>query len=356
MGLLLFYLFLALSFSFLCSIMEAVLLSVNPSFIATLESQGRKSGVTLRKLKKDVDKPLAAILSLNTIAHTVGAAGVGAQAQLLYGSEFVGLSSAIITFLILVFSEIIPKSLGAMYWRTIAPYIAIMIHWLTLILYPFVLLSKGITQFFARKTNEPSISREEFTAMADIGAAEGVIDKGESEIFKNLVALRSLQVRDIMTPRIVVTAFSDALALEEVEDQVKELRFSRIPLYQKRGDDITGYILKTDVLLALMRGEKKKKLSELKRDMLHVPETLNLYLLFDRLIKSQEHIAAVVDEYGGFAGVVTMEDLVETLLGMEIVDESDNIEDMQALARKRWLERARKLGIPVEEIGRGRWD
>lgn len=349
MSLLIFYLLLAVGVSFLCSMLEAVLLSVSRSFIAILERKGSKAGSLLRSYKEDIDRPLSAILSLNTIAHTVGAAGVGAQAQIIFGEGYVAITSGVLTFLILVLSEIIPKTLGATYWRNLAPASAIILRGLMISLYPFVIMSQAITRWLAKDKNIPSFSREEFGALADVGVEEGIFEEEESRIFKNLIRFSSLRVKDIMTPRTVVVGFDQELPIEEVRDNIEQLHFSRLPVYGKERDEITGYVLKNDLLLMMARGETEKKLKELKRDILIVPEITPLQDFFERLMRKQEHIAVVVDEYGGFAGVVSMEDLVETLLGMEIIDEVDTIEDMQKMARKKWLERAKRLGIVQDE-------
>lgn len=349
MTLLILYLALAIGVSFLCSILEAVLLSVSQSYIGVLKSKGHKSGIILRRLKDDIDRPLSAILTLNTIAHTVGAAGVGAQAQIVFGSAYVGITSAILTLMILFFSEIIPKTLGATYWRKLAPASGRILNWLIWTLYPFVVLSMMITRWLSNGKQGPTFSREEFSAMADRGYEEGIFEQEESDILKNLVRFNSLRVKDIMTPRIVVVGFDEEKTVADVFDQLDELHFSRLPLYGNSEDDITGYILKNDLLIALANDEADKKLKEFKRDILILPETISLQDLFERLLENQEHIAVAVDEYGGFSGVVTMEDLVETLLGMEIVDEVDAIDDMQKLARQKWMERARRLGIVDEE-------
>ncbi len=353
MTLLLIYLSLAIGVSFLCSILEAVLLSVSQSYIAVLEKSNKKAGALLRSMKDDIDKPLSAILSLNTIAHTVGAAGVGAQAQIVFGSSYVGITSAILTLMILFFSEIIPKTLGATYWRNLAPVSSRILKVMIWILYPFVVLSQMITRLMGDK-NQITFSREELSAMADRGVEEGIFEKEESDILKNLVRLRSLRIKDIMTPRIVVVGFNEDKSVNDILDRVEELRFSRLPLYGKSEDDITGYILKNDLLISLARGNENKKLKELKRDILILPENLSLQDFFERLIEKQEHIAVAVDEYGGFSGVVTMEDLVETLLGMEIVDEVDAIDDMQQMARRKWMERAQRLGIINDDTEQNR--
>jgi len=349
MALLIFYLIMAIGVSFLCSILEAVLLSMNSSFISVLEKKNPRAGGILKKLKKDIDRPLSAILSLNTIAHTVGAAGVGAQAQVVYGNAYVGITSAVLTLAILILSEIIPKTLGATYWKEMAGFSAYATKGLIYLTYPLVLLSLGITKWLAKEDKGPTVSREEFSAMAELGFEEGVFEEGESKIFKNLIKFRSLKVRDVMTPRIVVIKFRQDMTIHEILERKEELHVSRIPIYGENEEDITGYILKNDLYYNLSEGNGDKTLKEIRRNVMIVPETASLKELFEKFLENQEHIAVVVDEYGGFSGVVTMEDAVETLLGMEIVDEIDTIEDMQKLARQKWRERAGRLGIVLPD-------
>lgn len=347
MTFLLVYLFLAIGVSFLCSILEAVLLSITPSYIALKEAQKSKSGTLLVELKRDIDRPLSAILSLNTIAHTVGAAGVGAQSLALFGNTYVSITSAILTLLILVLSEIIPKTLGANYWKELSGISAKVIRILIFLTYPLVLLSKGITRTLSKDGDAQTLSREEFSVMTDIGVEEGVFEEGESKIFKNLMRFSSLRAIDIMTPRIVVMRFNEELTIEEALQEEKKLNFSRFPVFGKNEEDILGYVLKNDLYQQLSKANGSSKLKEIKRDILIFPEKVKLNVLFEKIIEKQEHISVIVDEYGGFSGIVTMEDLVETLLGLEIVDEIDTIEDMQKLARKKWNDRAQRLGIAV---------
>ncbi|HET8865369.1 MAG TPA: CNNM domain-containing protein [Gracilimonas sp.] len=349
MGLLIFYLVLAIALSFLCSILEAVLLSISPSFVAVTEKSNPQTGQLLKDLKKDIDRPLSAILSLNTIAHTVGAAGVGAQSQAVFGNEYVTITSILLTLAILILSEIIPKTLGATYWKNLAGFAAKTIKLLIILTYPLVVLSKWITKWLSNKDDQPAMSREEFSAMAELGFEEGIFEEGESNIFKNLIRFRSLRVHDIMTPRIVVVKFQEDRTIQEVLEHKEELRVSRIPIFGENEEDITGYVLKNDLYYNLSQGNEERLLKEVKREVLILPETISLKTLFERLLEKQEHIAVVVDEYGGFSGVVTMEDVVETLFGMEIVDEIDAIEDMQKLARQKWRERAKRLGIVIPD-------
>ncbi|PSQ93756.1 MAG: hemolysin [Bacteroidetes bacterium SW_4_67_19] len=342
-GLLVLYVLLALGFSFLCSILEATLLSVTPSYVAALEQEGHLVAERLSEYKEDIDRPLAAILSLNTIAHTVGATGAGAQAaKAIPGGEgevAVAITSGVLTLLILVVSEIIPKTLGAVYWRQLAPVMTPVLTVIIWTMWPLVKLSQGITYLLARgKKDEASVSREEFTAMAELGKKEGVFEEEESRILKNLFRFSSLRVKDIMTPRTVIKALPEGQTVAEVVDNHDEFQFSRIPVYTEDRDDITGYILKDEILLKAAQEEDALALHDLKREIQGMPETLPLPEAFEQLVDSYEHIALVVDEYGGTAGIVTMEDIVETLLGMEIVDEADSTEDMQVLARRQWID------------------
>lgn len=349
MTLLFFYLFLAIGVSFLCSILEASLLSITPAHIAVLNERGSRVGRMLQQFKRDINRPLAAILSLNTIANTFGAAGVGAQAQVVFGSTFVTLTSAGLTLAILLFSEIIPKTLGAHHWKRLSAFTAYGCRVLIILMWPLVSLARLVTRAMTRGQHGPSVSREEFHALAQIGSREGVFEQEESSIFLNLIRFGAIRVQDIMTPRVVVKKFQQETTLTEIMDMADELVFSRYPVYGDNDEDIKGYVLKADMMLALARGQRQRSLTELTREVLFVPEFISLRVLFGQLLSEQEHFAVVVDEYGGFAGVVTMEDVLETLLGIEIVDESDTIEDLRKVARDKWTQRARKLGLELPE-------
>ncbi|MEX1082640.1 MAG: hemolysin family protein [Halofilum sp. (in: g-proteobacteria)] len=348
MTLLFFYLALALGVSFLCSILEAVLLSITPSYISMHEQRGSRAGHHLRRLKGDIDRPLAALLSLNTVAHTVGAAGVGAQAHVVFGSGYVAITSAVLTLLILVISEIIPKTIGASYWRELAPAAAVMLRGMVVGLYPLVALSMTITRLLARESNT-TFSREEFGAMAEQGAQEGVFHDEESRIFRNLLRFGSLHARDILTPRVVMTALSEDDTVSQAYERLRIRRFSRLPVYREESENITGFVLLNDILLAVAEDRHDQTLTELRRDIYKVPDSLSLFALFRGLLERREHMALVVDEYGGVVGLATLEDIVETLLGLEIMDERDRIEDMRKLARRRWHQRARALGLIDED-------
>lgn len=353
MSLLIFYLVLAIGVSFLCSILEAVLLSVTPAHIAVLNERQASAGRHLRRLKRDIDRPLSAILSLNTIAHTFGAAGVGAQAQITFGNKWVTLTSALVTLAILIFSEIIPKTLGATHWKRLSAFTAYTCIGLIWVMWPFVVLSKLITRVLAQRGHGPSVSREEFHALAQAGSREGVFEEEESNIFLNLIRFGAIRVQDIMTPRVVVKKFQQDTPVQRIMEEADSLVFSRYPIYGDNDEDIVGYVLKADIMLELARGRRETRLVELRREVMFVPEFISLRVLFSQLLAGQEHFAVVVDEYGGFSGVVTMEDVLETLLGSEIVDESDTIEDLRKAARDKWTRRAKRLGLELPEPAEG---
>lgn len=329
--------------------MEAVLLSTTPSYVAALERDDNPVGERLQQYKEDIDQPLAAILSFNTIAHTVGAAGAGAQATIVFGEAYIGVISAVLTLLILVFSEIIPKTLGAVYWRSLAPFVVRVLGPTIVLMWPFVKLSKGLSYLLASGEEQVSFSREEFTALAELGEEEGVFEEKESHILRNLFRFNSLRVKDVMTPRTVVFDLPKTETIGDVVTKYDEFQFSRIPVYGKNRDDVAGYVLKDEILLRAAQEDLDAPLSSLAREMIVVQETLPLPDLLERMLDRLEHIALVVDEYGGVAGIVTMEDVVETLLGMEIVDEADSVEDMQDLARQQWFRRAQKLGMVSDD-------
>ncbi len=331
--LLVLYITLAIGVSFLCSIMEAVLLSVTPAYVGALEAGNPTAAGRLKALKADIDRPLAAILTLNTVAHTIGAAGAGAEAAAYFGNAYLGVFSAVLTLGILVLSEIIPKTLGAVYWRGLAPPVARLLRPLIWVLYPLVILSQGLSKLLARGEKEGAVSREELAALATIGAEEGVFDPRESRILQSLLRFNEVTARRVMTPRTVVVAFPESTPIREVAAQ--DLPFSRLPVYAGSIDGVTGYVLRSDVLAAAAAGGRgDEPVGTLKREVLRVPDSLKLPDLFDRFLERHEHLALVVGEYGGTAGVVTVEDVVETLLGFEIVDEVDTEHDMQDAARR----------------------
>ncbi|MBQ4913528.1 HlyC/CorC family transporter [Maribacter sp. MMG018] len=365
MGLLIFYALISIFFSFLCSILEAVLLSISPTFVNVKKREGKSYASTLEELKNDVDKPLIAILTLNTIAHTVGAILVGVQAKVAYselygatqrtvlGMQFtedlmVGVVSTIMTILILVASEIIPKTIGATYWRQLANFTAKALKIMVLGLkYTGLLwLLQLFTKLVGGKGHHGSVlSREDFTAMTDMAHEEGVFEKSESTIIKNLLKFDEVLVKDVMTPRAVVKIASADKTIQTFFEENPKLRFSRIPIYKDKIDNIIGFVLKDNVYEEIINKNGDMPLEEIKRDILITRRSTPIPQLFDTLVAKREHIALVVDEYGSVSGLVTMEDVIETLLGLEIMDESDNVADLQLLARKNWENRAQRSGV-----------
>ncbi len=344
---LLTYLLVALFFSFLCSILEAVLLSITPSYIGGKIKEGKKVGLALKKFKDNIDIPLSAILTLNTFSHTIGAAGIGAQAQRLWGNEYLSVVSGILTLLILIFSEIIPKTLGANYWKSLAPFTARALYILVYSpLYPFSLLAKGITKLLSPPESRQSIlSRSEFQAMAERGIQEGIFKKEESKILLNLMKFNRIITKSIMTPRTIMVAAPEDVSIEEFYNSYDELKVSRIPIYKEHIDNITGVVLKDEVLQNIIDNAGDNLLKSISRDVYVVNEQMPIIKLFYKLIDKKTHLAIVVGEYGETSGLVTMEDIIETLVGVEIMDEQDDIEDMQKQARKNWENRVKRMGL-----------
>lgn len=364
MALLLFYGIISIFFSFLCSILEAVLLSVTPTFINVKRKENKAYAEDLETLKKDVDRPLIAILTLNTIAHTVGAILVGVQAKVAYvetyGSKtstvlgitftedlMVAVVSSIMTLLILVASEIVPKTIGATYWKQLANFTT---KALKVLIFPLkwtgiLWILQLTTKLIGGKGHGSVLSREGFLVMADMAQEEGVFQESESKVIKNLLTFKDIRAKDVMTPRTVMKTENEATNIEDFFNKNLNLRFSRIPVYTDTEDNIKGLVLKDEIYKEMALGNGDKKLSELKRNIIIVNRDIAIPTLFEKLIETKNHMALVVDEYGSVSGIVTMEDLIETLLGLEIMDESDNVSDLQVQARKNWESRAKKLGI-----------
>lgn len=346
MGILILYLAFALFFSFFCSLLEASLLSTSPIFISIKIKEGKNYAKSLRHLKTNIDLPLAAILTLNTFAHTIGAAGVGSQAQIIWGEEYLTLISIILTLVILIGSEIIPKTLGAIYWRKLGAFTVISLKIMIYSpLYPFIVLTQFITKKLKRDKPPDTVSRSEFRAITDSVIEEGVINDEESQLLKNLMKFNQIKVKSIMTPRVVVFAAEENTPIGKFYQLHKEIPFSRIPLYEKDLNQITGFVLKDEFMEMIIEGKGERPMKEIKREIRVVTETMPIIRLFYKFIELKVHIAMVVDEYGIVSGIVTMEDIIETLIGLEIMDEMDDVEDMQILARRNWEQRAKKLGF-----------
>jgi CBS domain containing-hemolysin-like protein len=308
------------------------------------EMEGKASAKYLKNLKGKIDRPLSAILTINTVAHTVGAAGVGAQAVSVFGEIYFGLISAILTILILFFSEIIPKTIGAVYWRKLALPTAIVIMGMIYLSYPFVIISEFITKIISKNKKSQTISREEVVALAHIGKKEGVLKESESKIIDNLIKLSTLKVRVIMTPRTVVVSAPEDISLDKFIKRSEYMKYSRIPVYSGNIDNVTGYVLKSDVLEKLAKENRNQGLKAVKRPIIIFYESFSIPKLFEELIMKKEHMALIIDEHGGMQGIATMEDIIETILGLEIMDEKDIEANMQELAKKKW-EMSKKINI-----------
>jgi len=315
--------------SFLCSVLEAVLLSITPAFAERQQKENPVVGAALTDFRQNIDKPLAAILTLNTIAHIMSSLVV----------------PVVMTLAILILSEIIPKTLGANFWQELASFTVRTLKIIIFLLAPLVAVSQIITRSLKKDKNKSVLSRADFTAMAELGAREGLLDERESSLMRNLMRFRSVRAKDIMTPRPVVIAGQENQTLADFHAVHPKLHFSRIPLYDKSIDHVAGYFMRDDLLSALVDDKKSQTLGSLRRELTTVAEDFPIPDLFEHFTEQRTHIVMVADEFGGTAGIVTMEDVIETLLGLEIVDEVDGTEDMQLLARRQWEKRATRLGL-----------
>ena len=329
------YLSLALGVSFICSLLESVLLSTNISHAHMLDREGSKVGALWLMLKDhDAVKPLTAILTLNTIAHTVGALGVGVEVESAFPGEYtVAIASALLTIAILLLSEILPKTLGAAYWKQLGPAAAHTLNWMVRLMWPFIALILVMKKMLPQ-ADSAVITRGELAALADISEAEGAIAEAEETVITNLLELRDRKVREIMTPRVVIASWSADYTVRQALDDAPRTLFSRIPLIGESLDDLRGFVLRKDVLLAAADGEWDRPLTDFRKPQTVVPLDLNIERLFHDLMREKSHLAFVQDEFGGTAGLVTLEDVLETILGIEIVDEHDEVEDMRELARQ----------------------
>ncbi|MCQ2345536.1 MAG: CNNM domain-containing protein [Paludibacteraceae bacterium] len=316
-------------------------MSTTLSYISMREEEGYKPAIRMHDYKVEPERPLAAILSLNTIANTIGAAGIGQQATLVFGSQWFGLVSVIVTILILIVSEIIPKTIGTTYWKSLMGPAAGAIRILIVIMYPFVLLIEYVTRLFP-ESDESSVSREEVVALASVGEEEGVIEEDENKIIRNVMRLDDVKASDVMTPRVVASIASEKMTLKEYYADDQYDHYSRIPVYAESPEFITGYVLRDDALEDLAEDCFQKTLGEIKRPVPMFNEEMSIGDIFDLLLKQRSKIAVIIDEYGCFQGILTMEDIIETIFGLEIIDENDVITDMQQYARERWQQRQKR--------------
>ena len=351
MGSLLLYLLGAMAVSFFCSLLESVLMSTPISYISMKEDEGDRNAALFAKLKDNPDRPLTAILSLNTIANTVGAAGVGQQATLLFGSHWFGLVSAIMTLLILIFSEIVPKTIGSYHWKDLI-WLSRIMKGLMVLLYPLVLLVEKVRKPIAGDEPDTTISREEVSAMANIGEEEGVIDNSENKVIQNIIKLDDIKAYDVMTPRVVAAIAPESMTLKQFYKQEELSHNSRIPVYADSPEFITGYIMRYDVLENLAEDKFDMRLRSIKRKIAAFHEETTVSDIWESLLKTKDQIACIIDDYGCFQGIITLEDIMETILGMEIIDENDTITDMQQYAKERWLKRKnqhKQIVLPEED-------
>ncbi|TNF87302.1 MAG: HlyC/CorC family transporter [Gammaproteobacteria bacterium] len=340
MTLLIFYLAIAIGVSFLCSILEAVLLSTTPSYIETLKSERPRAGDVVDRVKQRLDESLAAILILNTFAHTMGAFGVGAQALMVFGPQWETLIAVLLTLAILYFSEIIPKTLGATFWRALLLPSAYLILWLIKLVYPLVWISTRLTSLFGRDA-ESEITREEILAMASLGKKGGALIAREREYLSNVLSLREVATEEVLTPRTVVHMLEQNMHVSDALDDPRTRQFSRMPVYDESPDIITGKVLRHDLFMAERSGHGAEPVKNFAKQIIAVSEKLPVVHLLELMLKNRVHLCLVEDEFGQASGIVTLEDAIETLLGREIVDESDAVEDMQELARDKYRERLR---------------
>lgn len=329
------YASIALGVSFLCSILEAVVLSIPHTYIAVLEKDGDKNGAVWANLKEDdAVKPLTAILTLNTIAHTMGAAGVGSEVQSIWGEGALTIASIILTIAVLFLSEIIPKTLGTAYWKQLAPItgklLGVIVRVLAVLIVPIQILKTILP-----KGDHTLVTRDDVAALADLGGEEGIIEEDEEKVIQNLLKLRDIKVVDIMTPRVVMTSFQSRSTVKEVLDEHKIIRVSRIPVYDDTIDDSSGIAIRSEILMSASRNEWDKPMSDFKKPVISMKTSANVDEALEMFLEKRQQFALVRDEFGGTAGIVTMEDVLETLLGEEIVDELDVVDDMRELAREK---------------------
>ena len=348
--LLILFISLSLIVSFLCSISEAALLTMTPSYIDTLSEEDPKGAMLLKNVKVDnIEKSISAILTLNTVAHTLGSLGAGAQAVIVFGSAWFGVFSAVMTLIILIGTEIIPKTIGTAYWRRLAIPVAYYVRAINIALLPIIWVTEKISRLLTRGNQESSFNRHEFLALANQGESSGQMTEMETRIIRNSLALGMINVEDIVTPRSVVTAFDENMTVGDVFAKYPKLPFSRFPIFNEDLDNATGFVLKSDLLIAKANQEIHTPIKQFRRDIHFVFAKLKLFDLLDLMLKQRVHIALAVGEFGEVKGLVSLEDVLETLLGLEIVDEFDRVDDMQALARQLMDRRMHRLGATLEE-------
>lgn len=327
--------FVSIAMSALCSMLEATLLSTPLSYITGLEEQGRKGAERLKKLKQYSDRPISAILCLNTIANTVGASIVGSLVYEVYGDAIVGIFSTIFTLAILIFSEIIPKTIGTSYWRSLAVPAARIINFMIIITFPLVWVLERMQRLISSHSDQVSVSREDISAMVSVATEEEEIEKEEKKMIQNILKLDEVTAHEIMTPSVVVEMVPGNMTIREFYDS--ENTHSRILVYDEENDEyVVGYVLRQEVLEKMAEDKFSTTLNDILRPVLRFSEEDSVSDIWETLIEKKEHISVILDEYGSLRGIVTMEDVIETMLGHEIVDEKDEVVDMQEYAKEQW--------------------
>ena len=334
LGLVIYFL-VALIVSFICSLLEAVMLSISIAQVSVMAKEGHKAGLIMAELKENINRPLAAILTVNTIANTIGAVGVGARTQMIYGNEWVAIVSGFLTLSILIFSEIIPKTIGSVYNKSLASFSALTIKGLMFLAWPFVILSESISKIIdnGEKKGESKASREELLALAEISEDEGSIDEQEGDIIENLMKLDDIPVEDIMTPRSVMFALHEKETVGNVVEKNSPIAFSRIPVFRTDLDNISGIVNRYTLVNKQAQDEFKVEMHDIMKPIHSIVEKTSVSDVLDLFVKRRQQMFCVTDEFGTTTGLITLEDAIETLLGVEIVDEHDNVVDMRKLAK-----------------------
>ena len=347
MTLLIIYLIATILLVALCSILETVLMSTPLSFIAMKEEQGYAPAKGFKKYKQSASRPIAAILLVNTIAATVGAMVVGHQVGVDLGSKWLGVVSTVMTVLMLIFAEIVPKNFAAANWKHMMGFTKGCLDFLVYGLFPVVIIVEWIGKMATPKNDEPAISREEVSAIANEAEQESSLDKDENTLIQNIIKIDQMHAKDAMTPRVVCAFAPESMTIKEFYDNGNEenqfLHHSRVPVYSESPDFITGYVLLTDALKLMASDKGEETLGSIRRNIELFDENVPLGQVWDAMLQKKEHICCLIDEYGTFLGVLTLEDTVETLLGNEIVNEIDITPDMQEYARDRWKQRQKRL-------------
>lgn len=336
MDLLIFLFVLVVGVSFLCSILESILLSTNISYIAVLEANTPKAGALLKRLKNDIDKSISSILILNTIANTLGATAIGVQAQNVFqtNSTAIMFVSIVLTFLILFVAEIIPKTIGAVYWKELAPLAARLIEVFIWITYPIIIMTLFITKKISNKKDSDTISKEELIHSTLISEEDGVINDLESDIIENTLKLRDVRIKEILTPRSVVYAIPKGTKIKDVLDDKRTYKYSRVPVYEDSIDNIVGMVMTKKIFKQAVKNDEEI-IDHISMPIYSLHENIPVSKAMNLFIQKKEHMFLVVDSYDQTEGIVTLEDCIETILGLEIMDESDTTEDMRLLAKRK---------------------